>query len=137
VLVGYFVYYTLQYNGIPSFLHVTTLLPVYSNPDLLHHKIISSTMLLLILTFSSTASLQSSGLSHTTCFNPFSTSGFIALLLVLHYLLLWHQLLHLYPPVIRILTNDCFLIAPLLRSYYLTSLVHFDSKGFVLLRKEL
>jgi hypothetical protein len=87
VLVGYFVYYTLQYNGIPSFLHVTTLLPVYSNPDLLHHKIISSTMLLLILTFSSTASLQSSGLSHTTGFNLFSTSGFIALLLVLHYLL--------------------------------------------------
>ncbi|KAK2402750.1 hypothetical protein QL285_052243 [Trifolium repens] len=67
----------------------------------------------------STVSLQSPGLPPTTGFNPFDMPGFIALLLMLYNLLLWHYLPHLQHSVIRTFSNNCSLIASSLRSYCL------------------
>jgi hypothetical protein len=71
-------HYTLQYDDTLTFLQAATLLLLYSTPDLLRLKINSFTRLLLILTFSSAASVQPPGLTPITGLNLFTTSKFFA-----------------------------------------------------------
>ncbi|KAK2422660.1 hypothetical protein QL285_033178 [Trifolium repens] len=102
-------HYIFQYNGTPAFLQATTIFLVCSTPDLLPHKITNSPDIIYSSHFVSCFITPSE-------LTSYYWSQTIYYVQVSHHLLLGHHLPQLLPPIIRTFSNDCFLIAPSLRS---------------------